>query len=156
MNFGFMIGGSKYRIPQMEFWNQDGPYTVRERREGSRKTMHATARFLSQRNLVRPVKCANENTPTQRQEGLWEWTLHSNIKKWWEQLFRSSTVSSNQNVIREQVLSERERNTLQEWFTGDHSRFDDDTHPPDEDDPVTVLVWVRDWLENHQRTAVPR
>ncbi|RGP71752.1 peptidoglycan binding domain-containing [Fusarium sporotrichioides] len=92
MSFGFMIGGSKYRIPQMEFWNQDGPYTVTDHQESTER-MHATARFLSQRNL--------------------------------------------------------------EWVRKDIARFDNLKHGAGDPEPNTVLVWVRDWLENHRRTAVP-
>ncbi|CZS77980.1 unnamed protein product [Fusarium graminearum] len=153
MSAGFMTGGSKYRVPKMEFWNDDGPYTNPGTILDSEEKIHATARFLSQCKLVKLFKCADGNMPQKVtvDSGSWQWSLHSEIESRWNLHSRLP----RQNIVHENPLTKDEETILERWANRDHWVFDRGTYNAGAGAPNTVLVWLQTWLKNSRETADP-
>ncbi len=154
----FPLGGSKPRIPQLEFWNDSRLYLRNNRPEfQSREKMHSTARYLIQHGLIPQCFSAEGVRPDQPQPPNagepWEWSLRSTVESWPEYLRRripAFIATQNPvlggNNIQETALGDFEREKLLEWAHVDQDTLDHGHHPAGETAPGTILVPLREWL----------
>ncbi|KAF9765218.1 hypothetical protein IL306_002543 [Fusarium sp. DS 682] len=171
MYWWYILGGSKYRIPQTELWNEHGVYMRKHdtNDDVSREKIHPTARYLAQAKLVKECHCAERLNPPQPEQNneLWVWNLRSKAKWWWWRLFSRFARWLNWspgwlggeggegNKIHEDKLDDREKEKLINWIESDHQYLDGKKHTAGEMAPGTVLVHLRSWLENYMDEAVP-
>lgn len=158
MGLLYFWGGSRYRIPQAEFWNERGVYEKGHYRIISGEKVHATVRYLTLTNLVK--RCPSLAGINPRFEGTrWLWSLPPRAKSWRQWINRLlSRPASNQpggNIIHEEEFGEVERDMLGAWVDYERQVLDDMTHPAGEPAPDTILVHVKTWLVDHMENPGP-
>ncbi|KAF5011003.1 hypothetical protein FDECE_2873 [Fusarium decemcellulare] len=169
----FKAGLSKYRIPQTEFWCDEGCYAIpanQDQPQANRswETMHSSTRYLLQTGLVGPFHATERIEPDQPQynNDRWSWSLRCTTESWlWRRRSRGDQWSrrigwqvedgQGGNNIPEAELDNFQKRTLRHWAWIGHRQLDDGDHEAGDAPPGTILVHLRAWLGEHGNAAVP-
>jgi hypothetical protein len=149
------VGGSRYRIPQTEFWNERGVYESHHHQIVSGEKVHASVRYLTLANLVKPCPSLAGINP-QRDNTEYLWGLLPRAESWIKRLLSRAAPNQLQgNIMHEEEFGEFERNMLDAWVDYERRVLDDMTHPPGEPAPDTILIHLKTWLENYMENPEP-
>jgi hypothetical protein len=164
-------GRSKYRLPQTEFWNEQGIfYPIHPNQNVSEETIHHTTRYLMRTKLVVEFHAVEDFRPENPElrgpddlgNSLWTWTLRYWAKPqlwklysrfdWWP-YWSGLRVQNGQDSeggydITEERLDDFQTETLLDWVNTDTNNLDEQTHNAGTSAPQTILVSMREWLLN--------
>ncbi|KAL2686894.1 hypothetical protein Neosp_004437 [[Neocosmospora] mangrovei] len=159
MGLLYFAMGSRYRIPQTEFWNERGIYQVPPGFYNSREKAHPTARFLTKANLVK--LCPSfVGAGLNQLNGGWHWELLPRAESWsqWIKRFlRREQAPAQQpaNILHEAQFGEFERNLLTAWVINEWAELDTGDYGPGGSHPGAILVQLFEWLEDHMANPIP-
>ncbi|RSL59345.1 hypothetical protein CEP54_007272 [Fusarium duplospermum] len=175
MGLFFKTGGSKYRIPRTEFWNESGVYERGTNHDIiSGEEMHPTARYLVQARLVTKFHSAERLAPAQPHQNddqSWIWSLRTRAESWlWRRRsdyhwwldrrvprWLGFPVQNGQggNNIDEAIFDNFEKETLMAWVQADLEALHDEDNPAGAPRPNTILLNLKEWLRDHTREPPP-